>query len=248
MKIIVIGEICYDNFIYGEVKRLSPEAPVPVFTPINEINNLGMAGNVRQNLWAMNPNLKIGLYHQQKTIKKTRYVDQKSNHMFIRVDEGEDNIDSHYLNDEIILEIKQSDALIISDYNKGFLLYNGIKNITKMSNFCVLDTKRKIDHNLIEDVDFVKLNEDEFNKSKENITEDLLSKIIITMGPKGAKYMDKVYPVNNPKETIDVSGAGDTFTAAFTLKYLETKNVEESIIHANQMASIVVSKRGVATP
>jgi ribokinase len=57
-----------------------------------------------------------------------------------------------------------------------------------------------------------------------------------------------VYPSPDPKETIDVSGAGDTFTASFTLKYLETHDVSESIIFANKMASIVVSKRGVTTP
>ena len=60
--------------------------------------------------------------------------------------------------------------------------------------------------------------------------------------------MDKIFPSPDPKETIDVSGAGDTFTASFTVKYLETKNIEKSIIYANQMASIVVSKRGVTTP
>jgi sugar/nucleoside kinase (ribokinase family) len=70
----------------------------------------------------------------------------------------------------------------------------------------------------------------------------------VTLGSKGAKYIDTIYPSPDPKETIDVSGAGDTFTASFTLKYLQTKNVEESIIFANKMSSIVVSKRGVATP
>jgi sugar/nucleoside kinase (ribokinase family) len=70
----------------------------------------------------------------------------------------------------------------------------------------------------------------------------------VTLGSKGAKYIDTVYPSPDPKETIDVSGAGDTFTASFTLNYLKTKNVEESIIYANKMSSIVVSKRGVATP
>jgi sugar/nucleoside kinase (ribokinase family) len=49
-------------------------------------------------------------------------------------------------------------------------------------------------------------------------------------------------------ETIDVSGAGDTFTASFILKYYETKNVKDSIIFANEMSSKVVSKRGVTTP
>lgn len=248
MKIVIVGEVCYDYFYYGEVKRLSPEAPVPVFVPIKEVTNVGMAGNVRQNLWALDKSLLIGLYSQTRTIKKTRYVDKKSNHMFLRVDEGEGNLDGLYITDELISEIKNSSALIISDYNKGFLLNNSISNISNISNFCVMDTKRKINEELIKNVDFVKINEEEYDRSKENITESMLDKIIITMGANGAKYKDKIYPVENPKETIDVSGAGDTFTAAFTLKYLQTKNVEESIIYANQMASLVVAKRGVATP
>jgi D-beta-D-heptose 7-phosphate kinase/D-beta-D-heptose 1-phosphate adenosyltransferase len=248
MRIVVVGELCYDFFIYGECKRLSPEAPVPVFVPKKEVSNLGMAGNVRQNLWAIDPNLKIGLYYQKKEIKKTRYVDEKSNHMFLRVDDGENKIDSLYMDDQLINELRFANATIISDYDKGFLLYNSIKNLSNNSTFCVMDTKRKIDSELIENIDFVKLNEDEFERSKDNISEEMLPKIIITMGSKGAKYMGTIYPVDSPKETIDVSGAGDTFTAAFTIKYLETKNVEESIIFANQMASIVVSKRGVAVP
>jgi len=47
---------------------------------------------------------------------------------------------------------------------------------------------------------------------------------------------------------MDVSGAGDTFTASFILKYHQTKNIGKSIIFANLMSSIVVSKRGVTTP
>ena len=50
VKILVIGELCIDEFIYGEVKRLSPEAPVPVFNPVEKTSNRGMAGNVVSNL------------------------------------------------------------------------------------------------------------------------------------------------------------------------------------------------------
>ena len=92
----------------------------------------------------------------------------------------------------------------------------------------------------------IKLNEVEFNSH--TINDHFLDKIIITLGSKGAKHKGVVYPSPDPKETIDVSGAGDTFTASFTLKYLETGDVSESIIFANKMASIVVSKRGVTTP
>ena len=68
------------------------------------------------------------------------------------------------------------------------------------------------------------------------------------MGSKGANHNGILYPTDSPKETVDVSGAGDTFTAAFTLKYLQTKSIEDAITFANKMGSIVVSKRGVSTP
>lgn len=246
MKIIVIGELCYDYFIYGETKRLSPEAPVPVFVPQRETKNLGMAGNVKQNLLAMEPNLEISLYHQNCEIKKTRYVDEKTNHMFLRVDEGENNVPPLFLGDEVINDIKFSDATIFSDYDKGFLSDTSICNASKFSKFKIIDTKKILNKDVINVMDFIKLNEKEF--SYNDIPEDKLDKIIITLGSKGAKYLDKIYPSPAPKETIDVSGAGDTFTAAFTLKYLQTKNVEESIIFANYMSSVVVSKRGVVTP
>ena len=76
----------------------------------------------------------------------------------------------------------------------------------------------------------------------------MLNKILVTLGSRGAKYINKIFPSPDPKETIDVSGAGDTFTAAFTVKYLETRDVDTSITFANKMCSIVVSKRGVSTP
>jgi len=134
----------------------------------------------------------------------------------------------------------------VSDYDKGFLSDRTLEAISWDAKFSIIDSKRKMDSNLITSFNFVKLNESEFLKC--NVNPHHLKKILITLGSKGAKYIDTVYPSPDPKETIDVSGAGDTFTASFTLKYLQTKNVEESIIFANQKSSIVVSKRGVATP
>jgi sugar/nucleoside kinase (ribokinase family) len=67
------------------------------------------------------------------------------------------------------------------------------------------------------------------------------------LGAKGASYNGKLIPQTNPKETIDVSGAGDTFTAAFILNYYKHKNVDKAITEANIISAIVVSKRGVAT-
>jgi ribokinase len=111
-----------------------------------------------------------------------------------------------------------------------------------------MDTKKQISPNLVSNFNFIKLNEHEYRNFSDDVKEQYPNKLIVTLGSKGAKYMDTVYPSPDPRETIDVSGAGDTFTASFTVKYLETKNVEESIIYANKMASIVVQKRGVTTP
>ena len=49
-KILVIGDSCRDVHVYGKSTRLCPDAPVPVFVPTYENQNLGMAGNVYQNI------------------------------------------------------------------------------------------------------------------------------------------------------------------------------------------------------
>jgi bifunctional ADP-heptose synthase (sugar kinase/adenylyltransferase) len=247
MQITIIGELCYDVFIYGDVNRLCPEAPVPVLTDIVTESNLGMAGNVRENLWAHDPSLKITLIHQSNPITKTRYIDQKTNHMFLRVDEGEDNIDSLVLTSEQIDDISESDLVIVSDYNKGFLSEKTLIQIGKLSKLSIIDTKKIITEKFINSFTFIKLNDREYQRNK-NISDKNKDKFIITLGMHGAKYDDIIFLSPSPKQTIDVSGAGDTFTAFFSLKYYETRDISESVKFANQMASIVVSKRGVATP
>lgn len=247
MVITIIGELCNDVFIYGNVRRMCPEAPVPILTDTYIESNLGMAGNVKQNLLAYNPSFEITLINQTKLITKTRYIDHKTNHMFLRVDEGENDIDSLILTSEQIEGISESDLVIVSDYNKGFLSDKTLIQIGKLSKLSVIDTKKIITKNIIDSFSFVKLNEHEYQRNK-IISDENKGKIIITLGMNGAKHDDIVFLSPSPKQTIDVSGAGDTFTAFFSLKYYETRDISESIKFANQMASIVVSKRGVATP
>ena len=247
MVITIIGELCRDVFKYGNVTRLCPEAPVPVLTDVYKEMNWGMAGNVQENLLAHNPDLNINLIHQKNTIRKIRYLDDKTNHMFLRVDEGEDEIDKLVLTPEKVEDITNSDLVIVSDYNKGFLTEEVLIQIGKLSKLSIIDTKKTISEDLIDSFTFIKLNEHEYQRNK-NISDKNKDKFIITLGMNGAKHNDTIYPSPSPKQTIDVSGAGDTFTAFFSLKYFETKNISESITFANQMASIVVSKRGVTTP
>jgi D-beta-D-heptose 7-phosphate kinase/D-beta-D-heptose 1-phosphate adenosyltransferase len=245
IKILVIGEKCIDRFMYCDVSRFSPEAPVPVLNPIEIVENDGMAGNVVRNILSMRNDSLVTHWHQDEIITKTRFVEKKSNHMFLRLDEGETNISKADLNNERLLELSSFEIVIVSDYYKGFISDDDLINIGKNSKISILDSKRKLTKEIVSSYTFVKLNEKE---SLHNF--DLLEckNILVTLGSRGTKFNDELYPSPNPQETIDVSGAGDTFTSAFILKYIETGDIKSSIIWANEMSSIVVSKRGVATP
>jgi len=243
--VTVIGEMCTDKFIYGDVTRLCPEAPVPVLNPFRVVENPGMAGNVVENLKAINNTCEINFITQETEITKTRFVDEKSNQMIVRVDEGEGYITPLVLTESIINKILLSDIVIVSDYNKGFLSDEVISKIAYYSKISILDSKRKMS-NIFKQFDFIKLNKSERDSQNKSDIEGL--NIITTLGKHGAEFDGIVYPSKNPRDTIDVSGAGDTFTSAFILKYFETTDIAKSIDFGNLMASDVVSRRGVVVP
>ena len=164
--------------------------------------------------------------------------------LFFRLDEGEDKISLFNINN-IKDKISDYDVVIVSDYYKGFLSDDDLVEIGKLSKISILDSKRKLNKNIVSRYTFIKLNEKESIQNSEILE---FGNILITLGSKGTKFNGVIYPSPNPQETIDVSGAGDTFTASFILKYLETNDIKKSITWANKMSSIVVSKRGVATP
>jgi bifunctional ADP-heptose synthase (sugar kinase/adenylyltransferase) len=244
MKIVVIGETCIDKFIYCEINRLSPEAPVPILQPMYTKQNAGMSGNTMANLKALSPEHKLLHFCNLSQVTKTRYVEKKTNHMFLRVDEGDDKIDPFEWSDDYVHFIKDADLVIVSDYNKGYLSDYDLEKIAFHSKISILDSKRKLTNHIIKHFDFVKLNEGEWRNNIELDDEN----IIITLGSKGSMYQGKLFPSPNPQETIDVSGAGDTFTAAFAINYLDTKSVTSSILFANEVSAKVVSKRGVQVP
>ena len=248
-KILVIGELGEDVFVYGQVKRICPEAPVPVFNPVKEVRNPGMAGNVVENLIALDPTADIVHLHQPEKITKTRIVEGKSNQMLVRIDDGELNpiLPLLLLSPRNVDTIQESDIIILSDYDKGYLIPEMITKISSMNSLTILDTKKKLTEDVIKNITFVKLNENEYQNNIDLVNQ-YPEKFLITLGSKGCKHNEVVYPSPRPQETIDVSGAGDTFVASFSVKYLETKDIEKSLIFANEMSSIVVSKKGVSTP
>lgn len=251
MNYLIIGDQCVDVFIYGEVKRLSPEAPIPIFTPLRKVENGGMAKNVYANLFSMITPHKlcslVGHFSNTNT-KKTRYVEEKSNHYFIRIDEN-DNSNRIDINKYLKKQINDADCIIISDYDKGFITEADISLIyenKKQDAVVFLDTKKAITYLIMESIDFIKLNEPEYEKNKKVVdSERYYNKVIITKGSEGAFYNGQHFPTEK-KLTIDVSGAGDTFLASLAYNYMLSKNIEIAIVKANKSACEVVSKRGVS--
>jgi|TARA_Y100000310_G_C20668447_1_gene808943 bifunctional ADP-heptose synthase (sugar kinase/adenylyltransferase) len=252
MKILIVGDSCIDVFVYGDVTRLSPEAPVPVFNPLRKTENDGMARNVANNVEALES--VIYTITNKNSIRKVRYVEDKSNQLILRVDEHDycDRID-----DDTLSSIQDNkchitmtgtvdvDAIIISDYCKGFLEEEDIEFICENNDNVFVDTKKKLGK-WLNSATYVKINDLEYKNSFETIDNISKEKLIITQGKNGCIYNDEVFPVE--EVTVkDVSGAGDTFLASLAVNYVKSNDIKKSIKFAQKCATLVVQKHGVVT-
>lgn len=244
MKIIVIGEHCTDEFIYGKCTRLNPEAPTPVFIESKRVSSQGMAGNVAENLSSLG-GIEITRSHQRNPIIKTRYVDEASNYILLRVD-SEKGVDRIELDDLLIEQIKDADLVVVSDYHKGFLYPEDLRIISDLSKASVIDTKKPIRFDWSEHFDLIKMNNKEWDNPEHDPHAKMVMapKTIVTHGKDGAIWNGKSYK-GIEVEVMDVAGAGDSFLAGFAHKWLRTNDIESSIEFANEVAAYVVKRRGV---
>ena len=243
MKVLVIGDSCKDVYIYGQCERMCPAAPIPVFIPKTKKENRGMAGNVYENLMSLGAECII--VTNQNEITKTRYVEEKTNHMVVRIDSGEEKIEK--INNLHFLKFDDYDAVVISDYDKGFLSEKDIQYISKHHELVFLDTKKLLG-NWVKDITFIKINEVEYNKTKHLIENKrwIKEKLIVTVGSKGCLYKDEIFQVEKV-EIKDLSGAGDSFLAGLVYNFVQDKNIRKSIVFANECATKVVQQKGVNT-
>ena len=133
-------------------------------------------------------------------------------------------------------------AVIISDYDKGFVTPDNIKFIVNNFKCPIFVDSKKNDLSEYENC-IIKINEIEYKrvlKFPKNY------ELIVTLGDRGAIYKDKIIPTNKVN-VFDVSGAGDTFIASLVVKYLLSNDLEKSIKFANLCSSIVVTKSGTAS-
>ena len=232
MKVLLIGDSCEDRYFYGDVKRLNPEAPVPILEYKRGVTSKGMVWNVRENLRSFGVEVYTSTHPEE--IIKTRYIDEKSNQQIMRYD-VEPKIEP--LSFDFPSEWNNLyDALVISDYDKGFLTTEKIFELTsRFVGPVFIDSKKS---NLPADA-YIKINELEY----ERMAYCNYDNLIITRGGDGAEYKGDLYPAEKVN-VFDVVGAGDTFLAALAYGYLKYGRIDKAIPLANKAAAVAVSHRG----
>ena len=289
-KIGIMGDLMLDEFIYGNIKRMSPEAPVPIISVEKEIYTPGGAGNTAMNIAALggrafvigtvgNDQAGVSLLSElkkkgvnvegviqssdKKTIEKIRIIANK-NHI-ARMDKEEvtyiDGVTERKILKFVSSRIKEWDAIIFSDYAKGLISENLAQKIItiarKNKKLTIADTKPKNAH-FFKNADFLTPNNKEaleatgalsLKQAGRLIQKNINCNVLITQGSKGMTVFNGTHIKHFPSQkrrVLDVSGAGDTVTAAFCLSLASGANVEQAVILSNNTAGIAVGKRGTA--
>lgn len=223
-----------DNYQYGIVDRISPEAPVPVFTPTREESRNGMAANVAANLVALGCAVVVA---SGQPGSKTRLIDERSRQQIVRIDN--DYINQPYPLSGIDLSV--CNAVVVSDYNKGNVTYELIEELRRTYTGPIFVDTKKTDLARFAGC-IVKINNKEYNDAK-----TFCDELIVTHGRNGAEYKGNTYPAVEIAVT-DVCGAGDTFLAALCYEYLVSNNIDQAIEFAIRASAVTVQHIGVYAP
>ncbi len=305
-RILVVGDVMLDWFIWGSVSRISPEAPVPVVEVQSESRYPGGAANVARNMTPFGPGLELaGLFGQDTngvllaetlaecgigvecclrhaemaTITKTRVVAQHQ--QVVRIDREKPSAVTAEQVEELLGRVEPLlstlDGIIIEDYGKGLITPELVAGL--LSRAAAHDLVVTVDPkpgNPIEwrGVTTVKPNRPEafacagvedvnraagvdplMDQPLLDVGQALLEKwacqqVLLTLGEQGMLIFCKgSAPVHIParaREVFDVSGAGDTAIAIYTMGLCAGLSAEVAARISNLASSIVVGKLGTS--
>jgi len=310
-RILVIGDLMLDEFLWGKVTRISPEAPVPVVDVQRRASYPGGAANVARNLASLGaasglagvigddePGRQLlALLQDEKiatasiratstrpTTHKTRicaitrqvhdHLEIEDQQQIVRVDEETraplDAETKRWLFDRLRQEIRAHDAVIIEDYAKGLidqeLVTLVISEAKAAGKIVAIDPNPNNPFNWSGGTVLKPNRREAFQAAGLPYSQDeeavmkaaaVLQKkhairhLLITLGEAGMLLLEEgQQPYHTPtraQEVFDVSGAGDTAIAAFTLALAAGANGIEAAEIANHAAGVVVGKLGTAT-
>lgn len=304
-RILVIGDLMLDEFVWGKVGRISPEAPVPVVEVTGESFYPGGAANVARNLREFIDAVSVvgligsdrggrqlrELLAEQKidtadaiedasfqTIVKTRIIAR--NQQIVRVDREQVRSPTpaqvSHIVDNVRRRLTEIDAIIFEDYGKGLLGAELVGQICEegLRAGKIVSGDPNPRHPLDwKNITVVKPNRNEAflaaglpwsdpiepadqDQGLLKVGDTLLEKwdtkyLLITLGEQGMMLFQKGnrphYIPTKARQVFDVSGAGDTAIALFTLGLCAGATPSEAAEIANHGSAVVVGKLGTAT-
>ncbi len=297
-EVLVVGDLILDEFIWGGVERISPEAPVPVVWVERESAMPGGAANVAVNVQALGGQARLlgvigrdpagerlrqelkdrGLSTEGILVDPTRPTTVKTrviahHQQVVRIDrEKLHELGVPLLRD--LLEfarqrVPRAGGVIIEDYGKGLIrpaLLKPVIGLAKRLNRVIAVDPKEENFSLYRGVTALTPNKKEASLAAKLPIRDQKSLVaagrkiiqalkpealLITLGEEGMALFgrDGKDPVRIPtvaREVFDVSGAGDTVIAAFTLARAAGASFLEAATLANAAAGVVVGKVGIA--
>lgn len=300
MKVIVIGDMMLDHYIWGDVHRISPEAPVPVVLAEKDTYTAGGSANVALNLANLGLNTSILGYTgndeaglKLTEILKTHGVNNLSsspsesiptivksrviirNQQLCRIDR-EARLQSYSLafrpSEKLDIILAQTDAIIISDYAKGFItqeLIDYILEYSSKNNRVLISIDPKPTRQLsFKGVGLITPNRHEalllaelpepFPGSEYPLNEVCFrihkkyepQLLVVTLGSDGMAISKEGKVIKHlpteAKEVYDVSGAGDTVIATLTAALASGVDIIVAAQLANAAAACVINHLGTS--
>ena len=303
-RVLVLGDVMLDQFLWGNVTRISPEAPVPVVDFESESFMPGGAANVARNLAALGAKVSlVGLTGKdpaarqlrkllefqgvgvrglvpaadRMTTRKIRVLAQQQ--QVVRVDRESRAAVSPRLTRRLLdlarHELLQTDALIVGDYGKGVVtqpLLDELKALCRargvwlsldpkpvhclaLDGLSLITPNRKEAFDLAGREDPGKADSPLSDRPLLEVARQLLDQLrpavlLITLGDRGMllcqHHREPFHIPTVAQEIYDVSGAGDTVIASFTLAIVAGASPVEAAIFSNYAAGVVVGKVGTA--
>ncbi len=296
--IMVIGDLMLDEYIWGKVDRISPEAPVPVVEVQSELFKLGGAGNVANNLLSLGAKVIINAVKgndrhgdilinilkdmniptdsiftdpKRSTTVKTRIIAHTQ--QVARIDKEDKSLISEAMLKKLVSSyqdcLRNIDAIIISDYGKGVVSKKLINQLVPLARsrgipVCVDPKERNFPHYKNVSVITPNIKELSFGAGiKIENYEDIIQAarkvkailgcdmVLVTRGEHGMSLFTKENTTTDipttAKAVYDVTGAGDTVIASFTLALASGATPKEAAIIANIAAGLVVAEVGAAS-
>jgi len=268
-RVLVVGDVMLDRYWFGDVSRISPEAPVPVVLVKRTEERPGGAANVARNISSLDgaatllavvggdeagdslekllagERVKASLHRDASlsTTVKLRVIGQQQ--QLLRIDF--ERAPSHEVLaaklDEFERLVDEADAVVLSDYGKG-----GLAHVEKMIAAArahgkpVLVDPKGYDYARYRGATLLTPNRNEFRELE-------LDALIVTRSEQGMSLFTAAESHHEPtqaREVFDVSGAGDTVIGVLALMVAAGAGLHAAMRVANHAAGIVVGKLGTA--